>query len=276
MNNPVTPVERHYGRANLLDTILQALRQAGKDPDRLTPEDLAPVDEFHIRGREGTVELAVRAGLSPGQRVLDVGSGLGGSARYLASEYRCRVTGVDLTPEYVDVAAALTDRVGLADRVEFHQGSALALPFDAGSFDVVWTEHVQMNIADKGAFYGELARVLEPGGRLAFHDIFQGPGGDPHFPVPWAGEPALSSLAPPNTIRATLGAVGLAVRDWEDQTAKAAMWLRGVMDKVRESGPPPVGIHLLMGDTARAKLENVLRNLEEGRITVVQAVADKG
>ena len=268
-------VERHYGRGGLYDRIVQALGQAGKDVSRLTPADLAPVDEFHIRGREATVELAGRAGLAPGLRVLDVGCGLGGSARYLGAEHGCRVTGVDLTREYVDAAGRLADLVGLGGRVEFRQASALALPFGRGEFDVVWTEHVQMNIGDKRAFYGEIARVLKPGGRLACHDIFQGPGGDPHYPVPWAEVPALSALATPDAVRALLPAVGLTVRDWEDRTAAAAEWFAGVVERVQQSGPPPLGIHLLMGDTARAKFDNIRRNLEEGRIVVAQAVAEK-
>jgi MPBQ/MSBQ methyltransferase len=169
-------VDSHYGRGDILNSILRALREMGKDVAQLAPADLAPVDEFHIRGREATVELAGRASLKPGLRVLDVGCGLGGSVRYLASEHQCQVVGIDLTKEYVDVANALADLVGLKHMVEFRQGSALDMPFDDSSFDVVWTEHVQMNIANKRAFYAEIARVLAPRGRLLFHDIFQGDG----------------------------------------------------------------------------------------------------
>jgi ubiquinone/menaquinone biosynthesis C-methylase UbiE len=152
MENARASVESHYARGEILNSILRALRQMGKEVSQLVPSDLAPVDEFHIRGREATVELAERVSLKPGLRVLDVGSGLGGSARYLASEHQCRVTGIDLTREYVEVADALADLVGLRELAEFRQCSALDMPYASGSFDLVWTEHVQMNIADKHAF----------------------------------------------------------------------------------------------------------------------------
>ncbi|MBI2203304.1 MAG: methyltransferase domain-containing protein [Candidatus Rokubacteria bacterium] len=268
-------VERHYGRGGILDSILRTLATIGKDLDKLVPADLAPVDEFHIRGREATVELANRASLAPGLSVLDVGCGLGGSVRYLAAERGCRATGVDLTAEYVEAAAALAKLVGLGDAVEFRQASALALPFADATFDVVWTEHVQMNIADKRAFYAELARVIVPGGRLVFHDVFQGEGGAPHFPVPWADESAISFLEPPDAVQQTLADVGLRVLDWEDKSVHSRIWFAGVLERSKASGPPPLGIHLLMGPTARTKIENIVRNLAERRVVVVQAVAEK-
>jgi MPBQ/MSBQ methyltransferase len=268
-------VERHYGRGQLIGAILRALADSGKDPARLAPSDLAPVDEFHIRGREATIELAHRAQLKPGLKVLDVGSGLGGSVRLLASEHQCQVTGVDLTQEYVDVANALADLVGLQNRVEFRQASALNLPFDDGSFDVVWTEHVQMNIARKHAFYAEIARVLKPQGRLAFHDIFEASGEALEFPVPWAEDPSISFLIKPRAVREILEGLGFEILDWEDKTRHSLEWYGVVMDRFKLSGPPPLGLHLLMGTTAKAKFENIVRNLQQGRIVVFQAVALK-
>ncbi len=264
-------VERHYARGHTLDTILMALRGQGKDPSRLSPMDLAPVDEFHIRGRDATVELAARLRLTPGLQVLDIGCGLGGSARYLATEHGCAVTGVDLTEEYVDAARSLADRVGVHERVDFRTASALALPFPDGAFDVVWTEHAQMNIEDKRAFYAEAARVLAPGGRLVFHDFFKGDGGPVQFPVPWADAAAISFLVAPDDARAILRGLGLRIVDWVDQTEAACAWLE---DRLRQP-PSPLGIHLLMGPTARLKLENVVRNLRDGRVAVIQAVAEK-
>jgi len=273
--NARNSVEKHYGRGDIRNSIMQALRDMGKDLTQLAPADLAPVDEFHIRGREATVELAHRAGLQPGLRVLDVGSGLGGSVRYLASAHHVQATGIDLTTEYVDVARALAEFVGLQDQVTFRQSSALDLPFEAGAFDVVWTEHVQMNIADKQAFYAEIARVLVPRGRLVFHDIFQGPGGPLHFPVPWAEEPPISFLITPEAVRHVLEAVGFRILEWEDKSQPSLAWFRAVVETLQRSGPLPLGLHLLMGDTAKAKFENNIRNLQEGRFVVCQAVAEK-
>lgn len=270
-----TPIDEHYGRGGLLDAILGALEKSGKDLNELVPSDLAMVDEFHIRGREATVELANRASLKPGLRVLDVGSGLGGSTRYLASEHQCRATGIDLTKEYVDVANALAELVGLKGVVEFHQSSALEMPFAENAFDVVWTEHVQMNIADKRGFYKEIARVLAPSGRLIFHDIFQGTEGLPHYPVPWAEDSSISFLSPPETVRTILEELGFDILEWEDKTQHSLDWFAATVEKIEQTGPPPLGTHLLMGDTARNKLTNVIANLKEARIVVVQALAEK-
>lgn len=268
-------VEGHYGRGHILESIMRALREMGKDSVKLSPADLALVDEFHIRGREATIELARRAALTRGLKVLDVGCGLGGSARYLAGEHGCRVTGIDVTKEYVDVANALAELVGMKDLVSFRQASALDLPFAGRSFDAVWTEHVQMNIADKRAFYSQIARVLAPHGRLLFHDIFEGPGGALHYPVPWAEDASISFLATPQTVRNVLQDVRFSVLDWDDKSQASLEWFIAAIEKLKLSGPPSLGLHLLMGATAKAKFENQIRNLRERRIVVIQAVAEK-
>jgi ubiquinone/menaquinone biosynthesis C-methylase UbiE len=168
MTNREQAVESYWTVTNLGDTILTTLQRMGKDIEALAPADLAPIDEFHIRGREATQELATYAGVRPAWAVLDVGSGLGGSARFLAGAYGCHVTGLDVTQAYCEVATMLSQRLGLSSRTVFHQGSAVALPFADATFDLVWTEHAQMNIADKAQCYGEMARVLKPGGAWRF------------------------------------------------------------------------------------------------------------
>ena len=265
----------HYGRGRVLESILDGLRASGKDLARLEPADLAPVDAFHVRGREATIELADRASLGPGMRVLDAGSGLGGSARFLAAQYGCRVSGVDLTREFVEVADRLTAMVRLQDRVDFRVGSVLEVPFADGSFNVVWTEHVQMNIADKRGFYRELARVLAPGGQLLFHDIFQGANRPLHFPVPWAEEPSISFLATPEEVRGFLSEAGFTAVEWADRTRQSLEWVLASVERGRQAGPSPLGPHLLMGETAKTKLGNAIRNLQEERMVVAQAVAGR-
>jgi SAM-dependent methyltransferase len=264
------PVIRHYTVDDLGRRILAALEGAGVDLDRLTIEDLAGVDAFHIRGRQATHELAALARIAGGDSVLDAGCGIGGSGRYLAATFGCHVTGVDLTAEYVEVARMLSERVGLADRVDFRQGSVLDLSFEDGSFDVVWTEHAQMNIADKPAFYRELFRVLKPGGTLAFHDIFAGPGGELRFPVPWAPDDSISHLVTIEELRGALAAAGFSQLVWEDRTAASTAFFRALAQR----GPAAVGLHLLMDD-AKNRFANMLPNLEEGRVCVVQAVMRK-
>jgi SAM-dependent methyltransferase len=194
-------VEEHYTRQDLAEIILAALKAAGKDLDHLTPDDLAPVDEFHGRQRPATIRLAELVGFTGTERVLDVGSGLGGPSRFLAWHYGCHVSGVDLTAEFCQVAELLTRLTGLVGKVDYRQGDALALPFDEMSFDVVWSENAAMNIADRGRLYREMRRVLKPGGRLALQEVAAGPGGAPYFPVQWAREPAISFLLTPEATR---------------------------------------------------------------------------
>jgi ubiquinone/menaquinone biosynthesis C-methylase UbiE len=178
-------VAEHYGREDLFGAITAALRAAGKDVERLTVEDLAPFDELHVRGGQATEELGAGLALDEAMHVLDIGCGIGGPARRLAAASGCRVTGLDLSAEYCRAGTLLTERVGL-DRVSFRQGSALAMPFEDGAFDAAYSQHAAMNIPDKARVYGEIARVLEPGGRLGIYDLLQGPGGEVIYPTPWA------------------------------------------------------------------------------------------
>jgi len=268
-------VSGHYTSGDLERRILSALEEAGKDLDSLAVDDLAPVDEFHIRGRVATEELAKLAEIEPGQALLDVGCGLGGTSRYLASTFGCNAVGVDLTEEYCRVAEKLSARVGLGDRTAFRQGSALDLPFPDGQFDIVWTEHVQMNIPDKAGFYRELRRVLKPHGRLAFHDIFAGANEGAHFPVPWASDASISHLISVEELNVLLAELGLSALRWEDKSNASVTFFKTAQKRIRTKGWLPVGLHLLMGDDASVKFGNVLRNLEEGRVQVIQAVMER-
>ena len=262
-------INEYYGISGILNSILDTLEFSGKYPETLKPDDLSPIDEFHTRGKESTVELASLAQLQPHHRVLDVGCGLGGSARYIANEHGCSVVGIDLTDEYVDVANKLTELVKLADKVSFKQGSALELPFPSENFDIVWTEHTQMNIADKEKFYGELSRVLKPNGRLVFHDVFLGTAREPHYPTPWAEYDSLSSLCTQEEAKSAIQNSNLKVNEWEDKSKKSLEFFKEIIKKTEKSGPPPLGFHLLMGKTAKTKLLNIARNLEEDRTSVV-------
>lgn len=272
---PMDSVARHYGVPGLLDAILDALRAQGKDLDSLTPTDLAPVDEFHIRGREATAELAQLAGVRERMHVLDAGSGLGGSSRFLASTFGCRVTGIDLTPRYCETARVLSRLVGLEKLNEFHCADAVEMPFPAATFDLAWTQHAQMNIERKSAFYGEIARVLRPRGRFVFHDILAGPAGPPHFPVHWAEEPSMSHLIEPARLRSLLEETGFRVIEWLDTTDISRDWYLATLERRQRSVAAPLGLHLLMGETAALKFENVARNLQERRISVFQALLEK-
>lgn len=268
-------VQTHYGRLDVGSLILEALEKAGKDLEQLTPEDLAPVDEFHIRGRTATLELARAAGLDANKHVLDVGSGIGGTSRCLAREFGCRVTGIDLTDEYCRAAEMLSNKVGLADKVDYRQGDATKLPFDDGVFDVVWTEHVAMNIPDKTRLYEEMHRVLKPGGTLAIYDVLAGPSGSVLFPVPWARTPDTSFLVQPNELRRLLEGAGFSIAEWTDTTEAGLAWFISLAEKIRKEGFPLVGFHLLLGPDFREMAQNQGKNLQEGRIVLGQIVARK-
>lgn len=267
-------VNAQYSSGDISGRILAGLRAAGKDPDALAPVDLAPVDQFHTGGRDATLRLAQRANLRAGMQILDVGGGVGGPARTLASGTGCTVTVLDLTEEFCRVGTMLTERTGLTDRVTFQHGDALAMPFPDGSFDVVWTQHATMNIPDKERLYAEITRVLRPGGQYAFHEIMAGPTQPAHYPAPWARDPTVSFLRPPDEIRAMVGAAGLREVFWEDETPVALDWFRAAVQRAA-GGPPPLGLHLLLGDDFGVRFRNTLTNLEEGRIAVVQGVYDK-
>src|SRR6185312_3146177 len=165
----------------------------GPDEQQLTPRQLATLDQFHTRGLAATAELAKLADITADMTVLDVGSGVGGPARFLAATYGCQVTGIDLSEPFVDAARYLTERTGQSERVSFETANALALPFDDGHFDVVLLQHVAMNIADRARLYREIRRVLKSGGRFATFDVVLS-SGEPHYPVPWARTPATSFL----------------------------------------------------------------------------------
>jgi SAM-dependent methyltransferase len=263
-------VQAHWRTAGLLDRILAGLCEAGKDPSAPTIDDLAPADEVHSMGRVATRDLAELAALKPGTRVLDVGSGLGGPARFLAATYGCDVTGIDLMPEFCAVASALSRRTGLAERTRFRQGDALALPFDDGGFDCVWTMQAQMNIAEKRRLYGEIARVLRVGGQLVFQDICAGDGRPLEFPVTWASEAGQSHLIPPKDLRALLGAVGLQEHTFQDVSASVVAWQDA--NRPPAGAPPPLGLHLVLGERHAEKRANSGRALRDGRIAYVQGV----
>lgn len=270
-------VAEHYGVADLVASIKGALAAAGVDPGRAKPADLKGVDEFHTGGLEATEDLLAQLDVSRGMRVLDIGAGLGGTARHMAARFGVDVVGVDLTPAYVDAAADLSAMVGMSDRTEFRVGSALKLPVADARFDLATMFHVGMNIEDKRGLMAEAARALVPGGKFALFDVMRGQGeGELAFPFPWAEAAEFSFVDPPSVYRQAAEAAGLRRVDERERGDFALAFFARVFAAMEaHGGPPPVGIHLLMRDTGPQKIQNYVAAVKAGLIAPVEMIFEK-
>jgi SAM-dependent methyltransferase len=271
-----TTVQGHYaGQHDMLARIEAALAADGVDPQRPKPEDLWPYDQLHGRGIDATREHAERAGIKAGMQVLELGCGIGGSSRYLAS-LGCRVTGIDLTPEFIEVARTLTERCGLADRITFRVANALDLPFADASFDHVWSHAVTMNIADKTGFVGQAARVLKPGGHFSLAEIEAGSAGQPTFPVPWANDASSSFLATPAEMRRIIESAELRIVAQEDSTAAAVAYMREMAERMGRGERPTQRNDVLLGENFMLRARNMAQAYREGRAVEQFILAKKG
>ena len=261
-------IDSQYATGLSRSNIERALVAAGKDLEHLQPADLDVVEDFHTLGRIATSQLAELAEISGHDRVLDAGSGIGGTARFLADRYGCGVTAIDLTEEYCQTARWLNRLVGLDDRISVHQGDVTQMPFADGSFDVVVSQHVQMNVADKARLYQQARRVLVLGGRLAIWDVAAGTPGTLEYPLPWADQPELSHLATTDDLRAVIESAGFAVVHWNDLTEEATPF----MEDLLAAPVGPLGLHAFVDNFAE-KAGNLTRGLASGRLRVIQGIA---
>ena len=261
-------IETQYSTGASRQAIEQALVAAGKDLGHLQPADLALLEDFHTMGRIATAQLADLVEITPGDEVLDAGSGIGGTARYVAELSRCHVVAVDLTDEYCATARWLNELAGLDDRISVHQGSVTDLPFEDAAFTLMFSQHVQMNVADKALLYQEARRVLVTGGRLALWDIVAGEGGEPDFPVPWADRPEYSHLITSDRLRMAIGTSGFEIEQWHDLTGQAA----AMMQTLLALPPSPIGLQAFVPDF-EPKANNLTAALADGRLRAVQGVA---
>lgn len=260
-------VREHYSPSNLTARIIGLLADLAPGEERLTVDQLAPLDQFHTRGLAATSDLAGLADIDGQTEVLDLGSGLGGPARYLAATFGCRVVGIDLSPEFVEAAAYLAQRCGLTDRVTFKLGSALDLPVPDQAFDVVFLQHVAMNISDRDRLYGEARRVLRPGGRLAIYDVVMREG-ELHYPVPWALDDSTSFVFSADATHEVLKRTGFEALHWHDDTAKALSWFSAAAVQPAQ-GP---SLATILGSEFPGRAANLVRNIREGRAGILSAV----
>lgn len=274
MTTPQT-IADHWAKGDVYGLIVSALRETGKPLDGLTIEDLAPVDHFHARGFPATVELADRLPIEPEQHILDIGCGLGGPARYIARRFQCRVSGIDITPPFVEAANKLTALLRMEAQVHIALGDGQALPYPDAGFDGAYTQHVTMNVADRRRFFGEAHRVMKPGAFFALTEHGLGPNGQPHHPLPWSEDGAGAWLVTPSQTRTLLEEAGFEAVAVEDTGTKYVAAYKAALEKAEQGALPPLGIHLLMGETAVQKMRNARRNIEEGRTHPIQLVCRK-
>jgi len=269
-------VAGHFEHGDLLAAIRDGIEAIGKTPSTVTVDDLAPVEEFHIGGRQASEEFVDQMGLAATHHTLDVGCGVGGTARFVVDRYGCRVTGIDLTPEFVETGRILCDWVRMADRIDLRLGDALDMPFPEATFDAAIMLHVGMNIPDKKRLCAEVARALKPGGRFGIYDITRTGDGALSYPVPWAASPDTDALAPAEDYREALESAGFEITATRNRHAFAVEFFNEANRRMATSGgPPPLGIHVHMGREAPAKIRHMVENLESGRIAPVEFIARK-
>jgi ubiquinone/menaquinone biosynthesis C-methylase UbiE len=265
----------HWGSGDVYALIVAALGRMSRPLDAVTVEDLAPVDHFHARGFPATVELADLLPVEAGQHIVDIGCGLGGPARYIAQRFKCKVSGLDITPAFVEAANRLTALLRMEDQVTIRHGDGQRLPYADAAFDGAYTQHVTMNVTDRRKFFAESHRVLKRGAFFALTEHCLGPKGDPRYPAPWSADGTGAYLVTPAETRALLEAAGFADIVLEYTRARYVAGYRTAIENAEKGMQSPLGIHLLMGETALEQTRNAVRNIEEGRTCPIQLVCRK-
>jgi SAM-dependent methyltransferase len=272
----IPQISEHYASGNLAQRLAEALSKDGIDPERATVRDLAPYDQFHGRGLEATEELVTTLEIDASHHVLDVGSGIGGPARYFANRFGCQVTGIDLTDEFCEVARLFTERAGLQEHVKFEQGNALNMPFSDSTFDGAYSMNVSMNIADKGALFREIHRVLRSGSWLALSEVAKGSNGDVRYPTPWAASASASFLVTPDETQYELEKVGFKVVSFRDATDDVVEFGRKSRALVEQGEKPRHrAVQLIHGDLAAEAMKNTATGVAEGRIIPIEVICRK-
>jgi len=268
-------VANHYGRSELTGVLLTALQDAGVDIDNLTPLDLAPLDQFHSRGLEATRELSDVLDAQSDDHVLDIGCGIGGAMRFISDLTGCKMTGIDLTPEFCQAGQEFNKRTGLSDRVDCQTGNALSLQFGDESFDKAYSQFVVMNIEDRAGFCSEVFRVLKPGGRFVLTEIAEGPLGKPDYPMPWALTEATSFVQTPVTTKTVLQNAGFEIISQRDTKNEAFAFQKEMEKKTAKDGSPKLGVHLILPNATKEILGGVIKNIAKGLALPIETVCQK-
>ena len=270
LNDKIT---QHYTHGSLDAAIQSGLEAMKRASDASSIDLLAGVDEFHMGGRPATKALAEQLQIDTHHKVLDIGCGLGGTARFLTSTYGCQVSGIDLTPEYIDVGTGLNQGLGLDNQIDLSVASATEMPFEDATFDRASMLHVGMNIADKTALMTETARVLKSGGLFAVYDVMR-VGAEPiEYPVAWAADEKTSFVGTVDDYTETLANVGFEIVEVVEKGEVALKFFEAIKARLANGGPPPLGLHIVMGSDAKVKVGNMHANVGKGAIAPVQIVA---
>ena len=274
--NKELEVSTHYQHGSLIKVIEEGFNHQGKTPSDISLDDMSVIDEFHIGGRQASEEFLDQLQLQERSLVLDVGCGLGGPARFVASRFGCLVSGIDLTHEYVDTGNILSNWVGLDKKVVLQQGSAMTLPFPDGQFDAAYMMHVGMNIVDKRSLFMEVFKVLKPDGIFGIYDVMQIGSGEMQYPAPWAASKSTSSLASPQDYQTGLKEAGFNILATRERGDFAIEFFENMKRRMAETNADPaLGLHVLMGDDAKTKVANVLQSIKEGSIAPVELIAQR-
>jgi cyclopropane fatty-acyl-phospholipid synthase-like methyltransferase len=267
-------INNQYGQKDLGNKILETIQKEGINTAELVKDAFAPIDELHLRGSAATLELAQKVKLNENMRVLDVGCGIGGPARNIVSKFGCHVTGLDLSKEYCRAAELINEYIGLSDKIEIQQGNALEMPFNDEVFDVAFIQHVLMNVEDKSLLFSQVSRILHPKGRVAVNTICTGATTPVHYPVIWANSPDISFLLSADDLQKCIKKSGFTQLSWNDDTNKVLEGIEHARTTPRSDKPQPISPGLFVSDVS-TKWKNIVRNLKEGRITVIQGVFEK-
>ena len=263
-----------YGKENIAGILISKFREENIDTLEKIQKILAPIQELHLRGRDVTLELAKGAGINENMRILDLGCGIGGSARVLASEFGCKVTGLDLCEEFCLTAEIINKKIGLSDKVVIRHGNALDMPFEDKCFDVVLVQHVLMNIKEKSDVLSQIYRVLRLKGRLAINTICEGSVIPIHYPVIWANDPDINFLLKPDKLRILINNCGFKELSWKDDTKNIIEGIDHIRAKPRSNEARPIKLSMIVEDSS-TKWKNMVRNLKEGRFVVIQGIFEK-
>lgn len=267
-------IEQQYSIPNLDERVFNALEKVKNGEKKFSRNDFASFDEFHIQGIKATRELATLVPIEPNMKILDIGSGVGGPARTLASEFNAQVVGIDAVESFSQLATKLSSLIKLEQQTRFVHGSALALPFENDLFDVVWMQHMNMNIQDKGKLYAEATRVLRSGGKIALYEICQGKNTTESldYPVPWANNETVNHLARPEEIIAKIEQNGLQAQVVKNVTWECLNWFTKILEAAKVGKANPLGLHLVSGDDFRLKAENIVKNIQNEKIEVLLGI----